>query len=629
MSRFGFLTQYESRIEKMSDQKLYQEYERLQTKLLHVSRDKNSGPDPYSRRSRRKGKPGNKSGSGPPKKTEEMFCVCRQPNDGRKYIQCEGDCGNWFHPGCVGLSDDVDLDTAVYRCEKCKRKTKSSKDADVYTPVVETDYEPHNKRKRKKSDKKRKKVKQFEYEASPNPRQKRKRSGDYDEAPPRKRSRVSSNIRKPQYDSDLSSEEPHDMKKSGRKSKFADASSDSEDLDEVTRSGSELGLDPKLSKLNLNDLMDEIVKMEKKLVKMKMNSAHGSKITDLQESISELKKENEGLEEQTEDLRSDLNIKTSEVEMLKERLKSADTQLRKHKQKAKERLEKERQEHEKHLQSLRGQSGGYSDRSSLDDDHFSALQEIERHRDMFKQKYEEASTKLLQMQAKVQDVDRKNQTLMMQNAQLISKVKTANLRRNQFDNSSDRGLAEEKLWLEKQYSKQLESHYQQLVACHKKGKEEGDQMETIRHLKLQLEEERNKNRRLQNREKDKEEHVHSPTNASKSRRKKAEKKPNQKNSKRKKRPVQSMGNSGVVIQKSVKTPKKRQMDKTEKKIEECFVCREKIPKRQLLVANEVANGTCPDVLVCRDPWYVFHTRCLRQKRLNPQLYFDPPKVAAE
>merc|ERR1719361_1077736 len=366
-----------------------------------------------------------------------------------------------------------------------------------------------------------------------------------------------------------------------------------------------------------------------------MNSAHGSKITDLQESISELKKENEGLEEQTEDLRSDLNIKTSEVEMLKERLKSADTQLRKHKQKAKERLEKERQEHEKHLQSLRGQSGGYSDRSSLDDDHFSALQEIERHRDMFKQKYEEASTKLLQMQAKVQDVDRKNQTLMMQNAQLISKVKTANLRRNQFDNSSDRGLAEEKLWLEKQYSKQLESHYQQLVACHKKGKEEGDQMETIRHLKLQLQEERNKNRRLQNREKTKEEHVHSPNNA-KTRRKKAEKKPNQKNAKRKKRPsVQPpLGTSGVVIPKNVKTPKKRNMDKMEKKYEECFVCREKIPKRQLQVATDVANGSCPDLMVCTNPWYdssrttsietgdnlryiVYHSRCVRRKRLKP------------
>merc|ERR550532_1749557 len=125
----------------------------------------------------------------------------------------------------------------------------------------------------------------------------------------------------------------------------------------------------------------------------------------------------------------------------------------------------------------------------------------------------------------------------------MTKVKQSSMR-NQFDSNSDRGLSEEKLWLEKQYSKQLESHYQQLVACHKKGKEEGDQMETIRHLKLQLEEERNKNRRLQNREKDKEEHVHSPTNASKSRKKKAEKKPrppiipDQKNYKRKKRPVQ-------------------------------------------------------------------------------------------
>jgi len=325
------------------------------------------------------------------------------------------------------------------------------------------------------------------------------------------------------------------------------------------------------------------------------------------------------------------------VATLQDRLKAAELQHRKHKQKAKERLEKERQEHNKQLQSLRGQSGGYSDRNAQDiEDQFHAVQEIERHRDLYKKKMEEAQTKLLQCQAKNQSLEQKQNALIMQNAQL----------RNQHAQHGNG--AQEKLWLEKQYSKQLETHYQQLV---KSKKEETDMKETIARLQAQLQEQRNINRRLQNREKDKEEFVHSPTNASKTRRKKAEKKPKPtpKVSKRKKRPHQPpLTNSGVVIPTKPKPAKKRQLDTMDKKYENCFVCRERLPKRVLENAANAPNGDS-DVMVCVNPWYdplkkteiakgenlryiVYHKRCCRRSQLRPETWFTPPqteKVAAE
>ncbi|XP_053381338.1 uncharacterized protein LOC128549099 [Mercenaria mercenaria] len=52
-------------------------------------------------------------------KTELLYCVCRKPDDGRKYWQCEN-CCNWFHPVCVGMKEDEEPWT--YICKTCQDK---------------------------------------------------------------------------------------------------------------------------------------------------------------------------------------------------------------------------------------------------------------------------------------------------------------------------------------------------------------------------------------------------------------------------------------------------------------------------------------------------------------------------
>ena len=32
----------------------------------------------------------------------ELFCLCRQPDDGREFVECDA-CNQWFHCECVGV----------------------------------------------------------------------------------------------------------------------------------------------------------------------------------------------------------------------------------------------------------------------------------------------------------------------------------------------------------------------------------------------------------------------------------------------------------------------------------------------------------------------------------------------
>ena len=36
----------------------------------------------------------------------ELFCLCRQPDDGREFIECDS-CNQWYHCECVGVNLQV------------------------------------------------------------------------------------------------------------------------------------------------------------------------------------------------------------------------------------------------------------------------------------------------------------------------------------------------------------------------------------------------------------------------------------------------------------------------------------------------------------------------------------------
>ena len=48
----------------------------------------------------------------------ELFCLCRQPEDGRVYIQCDR-CVQWFHPECVGVTLEQAEDIKGFMCPRC------------------------------------------------------------------------------------------------------------------------------------------------------------------------------------------------------------------------------------------------------------------------------------------------------------------------------------------------------------------------------------------------------------------------------------------------------------------------------------------------------------------------------
>ena len=51
---------------------------------------------------------------------EELYCICKKPNDGTLMLECES-CNNWFHPACIGLhkSTTKELEDNIYICKGC------------------------------------------------------------------------------------------------------------------------------------------------------------------------------------------------------------------------------------------------------------------------------------------------------------------------------------------------------------------------------------------------------------------------------------------------------------------------------------------------------------------------------
>ncbi|CAC5424118.1 BPTF [Mytilus coruscus] len=57
---------------------------------------------------------------------EKLYCVCRTPYDDTKfYIGCDL-CSNWFHGGCVGISEGKAKTVDSYTCPDCKRQQENT-----------------------------------------------------------------------------------------------------------------------------------------------------------------------------------------------------------------------------------------------------------------------------------------------------------------------------------------------------------------------------------------------------------------------------------------------------------------------------------------------------------------------
>ena len=55
----------------------------------------------------------------PSANSEEVYCICRQPEDGHFMIQCDK-CDEWFHGRCVGVSSAEGVALDKYYCPKCR-----------------------------------------------------------------------------------------------------------------------------------------------------------------------------------------------------------------------------------------------------------------------------------------------------------------------------------------------------------------------------------------------------------------------------------------------------------------------------------------------------------------------------
>ena len=49
---------------------------------------------------------------------EELFCVCRVPwSPDDEMVGCDGPCGGWYHPACVGLQELPE--GVMWTCPEC------------------------------------------------------------------------------------------------------------------------------------------------------------------------------------------------------------------------------------------------------------------------------------------------------------------------------------------------------------------------------------------------------------------------------------------------------------------------------------------------------------------------------
>ena len=53
---------------------------------------------------------------------KEIFCICRQPDDGTLMVQCEI-CLEWFHCHCLGITKTKDR-AEPFRCRPCREGNK-------------------------------------------------------------------------------------------------------------------------------------------------------------------------------------------------------------------------------------------------------------------------------------------------------------------------------------------------------------------------------------------------------------------------------------------------------------------------------------------------------------------------
>ncbi|XP_038073121.1 zinc finger protein 436-like isoform X2 [Patiria miniata] len=50
---------------------------------------------------------------------EKLFCICKTPDDGGFYLGCDS-CQGWFHPTCVGMSEEDIKKDETWHCSRCK-----------------------------------------------------------------------------------------------------------------------------------------------------------------------------------------------------------------------------------------------------------------------------------------------------------------------------------------------------------------------------------------------------------------------------------------------------------------------------------------------------------------------------
>jgi len=75
---------------------------------------------PRKRKTRSQGQQSTEPDAKKPK--QEIFCICRQPNDPpRPMIQCDF-CKEWYHLKCIGLKEEKIKRIKRFKCEPCKKK---------------------------------------------------------------------------------------------------------------------------------------------------------------------------------------------------------------------------------------------------------------------------------------------------------------------------------------------------------------------------------------------------------------------------------------------------------------------------------------------------------------------------
>ena len=64
--------------------------------------------------------------------SEELYCLCQKPMDENTdefWLGCEGGCDGWFHPQCIGLSEEAAKAKDDYTCASCVKKQEQEQEA--------------------------------------------------------------------------------------------------------------------------------------------------------------------------------------------------------------------------------------------------------------------------------------------------------------------------------------------------------------------------------------------------------------------------------------------------------------------------------------------------------------------